>query len=115
MKNGLRAERLSACGFRANSWRLLMHTVAHAIVVLFREANAGVPEVATAQVSILRQRLWQVGAVVCVGVRRSTCHLPAARPGREWGGRVQAAVAAFASRLRQGAALGRPACGALPM
>jgi len=61
LKNGLQADRLSACGFCANSWRLLVHVVAYAIVVLFREANAAVPEVATAQVHTLRQRLWKGG------------------------------------------------------
>ena len=70
MKNGLRAERLSACGFCANSFRLLVHVVAYAIVVLFREATAAVPEVATAAVGTLRQRLWKVGAVVVTGARR---------------------------------------------
>lgn len=115
LKNGLQADRLSACGFCANSWRLLVHVVAYAIVVLFREANAAVPEVATAQVSTLRQRLWQVGAVVCVGVRRITFHLSAAWPGRELWGRVQAAVTAFVSRLCAGEARVRPACAALPL
>lgn len=115
LKNGLQADRLSACGFCANSWRLLVHVVAYAIVVLFREANAAVPEVATAQVSTLRQRLWKVGAVVCVGVRRITFHLSAAWPGRELWGQVQAAVAAFVSRLGEGEPLVRPACGVLPM
>jgi hypothetical protein len=115
LKNGLRADRLSACGFCANSWRLLLHVVAYAIVVLFREANAAVPEVATAQVSTLRQRLWKVGAVVCVGVRRITVHLSATWPGRELWGRVQAAVAAFVSRLHEAASLAIPECGALPM
>jgi len=57
----LQADRLSACGFGANSGRLLLQVVAYAIVVLFREANAAVPEVATAQVSTLRQRLWKGG------------------------------------------------------
>ena len=70
MKNGLQADRLSACGFCANSFRLLVHTLAYAIVVLFREAGAAVPEVATATVSTLRQRLWKVGAVVVSGARR---------------------------------------------
>jgi hypothetical protein len=64
LKNGLRAERLSASGFCANALRLLLHVVAYAIVVLFREAAAGLPEVATATVSTLRQRLWKVGAVL---------------------------------------------------
>jgi hypothetical protein len=114
-KNGLQADRLSACGFCANSWRLLVHVVAYAIVVLFREANAAIPEVATAQVSTLRQRLWKVGAVVSVGVRRITCHLCATWSGRELWGRVQAAVAAFASQ-RQGQDPPPPAvCGATPM
>jgi hypothetical protein len=50
LKNGLRADRLSACGFCVNAWRLLVHGVAYAIVVLFRQANAHVPEVARAAV-----------------------------------------------------------------
>jgi hypothetical protein len=115
LKNGLQADRLSASGFCANSWRLLMHVVAYAIVVLFREANAAVPEVATAQVSTLRQRLWKVGAVVCVGVRRITFHLCATWPGRELWGRVQAAVAAFVGRVQEGATPAIPEGGALPM
>ena len=57
--NGLQADRLSACGFCANSFRLLLHVVAYAIVVLFREATAAIPEVATAAVGTLRQRLWR--------------------------------------------------------
>jgi hypothetical protein len=115
LKNGLQADRLSACGFCANSWRLLVHVVAYAIVVLFREANAAVPEVATAQVSTLRQRLWKVGAVVCVTARRITFHLSEVWPGRELWGRVQAAVAGFVSRLQEEGPPPQAACAALPM
>jgi len=82
MKNGLQADRLSACGFCANAFRLLVHTLAYAIVVLFREAVATVPEVATATVSTLRQRLWKVGAVVVIGVRRIGFHLSETWPNR---------------------------------
>jgi hypothetical protein len=115
LKNGLQADRLSACGFCANSWRLLVHAVAYAIVVLFREANAAVPEVATAQVSTLRQRLWKVGAVVVAGARRITVHLSETWPGRELWGRVQVAAEAFVSRL-QGQGLPPPVvCGTPPM
>jgi hypothetical protein len=114
LKNGLQADRLSACGFCANSWRLLVHVVAYAIVVLFRQANAAVPEVATAQVSTLRQRLWKVGAVVCVAARRITFHLCATWPGRELWGRVQAAVTSFVSRLRGRETVPRPGCSPLP-
>lgn len=95
MKNGLQADRLSACGFCANAFRLLVHTLAYAIVVLFREAVATVPEVATATVSTLRQRLWKIPAVVVTGPRRIGLHLAATWPYRELWGRVLAAVQAF--------------------
>lgn len=102
MKNGLRAERLSACGFCANSFRLLVHTLAYAIVVLFREALARVPEVATASVSTLRQRLWKVGAVVVTGVRRVCFHLSEPWPYQELWVRVLAEVGAFVGQLSAG-------------
>lgn len=115
LKNGLQADRLSACGFCANSWRLLVHVVAYAIVVLFREANAAVPEVATAQVGTLRQRLWKVAAVLCVGVRQITVHVSETWPGRELWGRVQAAVRSFVNRVGAGETVPRPARVGLPM
>jgi hypothetical protein len=102
MKNGLQADRLSACGFCANSFRLLVHTLAYAIVVLFREAVASVPEVATATVSTLRQRLWKLGAVVVTGVRRIWFHLSETWPYRELWGRVLAAVQAFVRQMPTG-------------
>jgi hypothetical protein len=115
MKNGLRADRLSACGFCANAFRLLVHALAYAIVVLFREAAAAVPEVATATVGTLRQRLWKVGAVVVTGVRRIRFHLPESWPGRAVWGRVLSAVRSFVGQLRgAGEALG-PAAEGLPM
>jgi hypothetical protein len=100
LKNGLRADRLSACGFCANAWRLLVHVVAYALVVLFRAANQEVQEVATASVSSLRQRLWKVPAVVTAGLRRLVLRLSRPWPGRELLGRVLEAVAAFVARLR---------------
>ena len=100
MKNGLRADRLSACGFCANAFRLLVHALAYAIVVLFREAVAAIPEVATATVSTLRQRWWKVGAVVVTGARRIRFHLSETWPGRAVWGRVLSAVGIFVERLR---------------
>jgi hypothetical protein len=102
MKNGLQADRLSACGFCANAFRLLVHTLAYAIVVLFREAAAAVPEVATATVSTLRQRLWKVGAVVVVSARRIRFHLSAAWPYRDVWRRVLGAVQTFVGRVATG-------------
>jgi len=114
LKKGLRADRLSACGFCANAWRLLVHVVAYALVVLFREANAGVPEVARAEVSTLRQRLWKVPAVLASGPRRLVLRLSAGWPYREVFGRVLGAVAAFVRRLAGGQG-GGPAVTALPV
>jgi hypothetical protein len=102
MKNGLQADRLSACGFCANAFRLLVHTLAYAIVVLFREAVAAVPEVATASVSTLRQRLWKLGAVVVTGVRQIWLHLSETWPYRELWGRVLAAVQTFVGHVATG-------------
>jgi hypothetical protein len=102
MKNGLQADRLSACGFCANAFRLLVHTLAYAIVVLFREAVAAVPEVATASVSTLRQRLWKVGARVVTGARRIWFHLSETWPHRELWGRVLAAVQCFVRQVSTG-------------
>jgi hypothetical protein len=100
MKNDLRCERLSSCGFSANALRLLIHTLAYAIVVLFREAAGGVPEVATAQVATLRQRLWKAAAVVVTSGRRIWLHVATTWPYRAVWQRVQEAVAEFVTRLR---------------
>jgi hypothetical protein len=111
LKNGLSADRLSACGFCANAWRLLLHVVAYALVVLFRQAGASVEEVARASVGTLRQRLWKVPAVVAAGVRRVVLRLSAGWPWREVFGRVLEAVTAFVTRLAEGRAVPAPAQG----
>jgi hypothetical protein len=95
MKNGLRCDRLSSSGFCANAFRLLVHALAYAIVVLFREATADVPEVATATVSTLRQRLWKVGALVVTSARRVCIHVSSSWPYQEVWQRVQAAVGRY--------------------
>jgi hypothetical protein len=107
LKNGLRADRLSACGLCANAWRRLLHGVACALVVPFRAANAGVPEVACAAVGTLRQRRWKVPAVGAAGARRVVRRLSTAWPWRGVFGRVLEAVTAFAAR--------RAGAGAAPM
>lgn len=95
MKNGLRCERLSSSGFCANAFRLLVQALAYAIVVLFREAAADVPEVATASVATLRQRLWKVAAVVVTSPRRLFVPLSSVWPYREVWQRVQGAVTRY--------------------
>jgi hypothetical protein len=100
LKNGLQADRLSATRFRANAWRLLIHVVAYAVVVLFREAAAEVPEVATATVSTLRQRLWNVAAWVETGARHIGFHVTETGASPDLWGRVQAALTRFVVGLR---------------
>jgi Transposase DDE domain group 1 len=98
MKNGLRCERLSSSGFCANAFRLLVHTLAYAIVVLFREAAADVAEVAVASVATLRQRLWKVNAVMVTTSRRLWLHLSETWPYRVLWTRALAAVQGYVAR-----------------
>jgi hypothetical protein len=100
LKNGLQADRLSAHRFRANSLRLLEHVMAYAIVVLYREAAATVPEVARAEVSTLRQKLWKVGALVHTSVRRIWFHFSETWPYRDLWVRVHEAAMQFVQQLR---------------
>jgi Transposase DDE domain group 1 len=100
MKNGLQMDRLSFHRFRANSLKLLEHTLAYALVVLHREATAALPEVAKAQVSTLRPLLWKVGAVVQTSVRRIWFHFSETWPHRELFVRVYQAVQDFVHSLR---------------
>jgi hypothetical protein len=95
LKNGLDLGRLSAHGFRANAYRLLLHVVAYGLVVLLREAAASLPEVARATVGTLRSRLWKVGAWVEEKAGRIWFHVAAAWPGQELWARLQAAVAGW--------------------
>lgn len=97
MKNGLRCDRLSSQGFCANSFRLVVHALAYAIVVLFREACASVVEVAVASVESLRQRLWKAGAVVVTSVRRVCLQVSASWPYRQVWQQSYAAVGRFVS------------------
>jgi Transposase DDE domain group 1 len=95
MKNGLRCERLSSSGFCANAFRLVVHALTYALVVLFREATATVAEVATATVPTLRQKLWKVPAVLVTSARRIWLHVSSSWPGQDLWRRVHAAVKGF--------------------
>lgn len=114
LKNGLQMDRLSFHRFRANALKLLEHTLAYALVVLHREATAALPEVARAEVSTLRQRLWKVGAVVQTSVRRIWFHCSTSWPHRELFVRVYRAVQHFVQRLRPEVAA-VPIAGLLPL
>jgi hypothetical protein len=100
LKNGLQMDRLSFHRFRANGLKLLEHTLAYALVVLHREATATIPEIAQAEVSTLRQKLWKVGAVVKTSVRRIWFHFSETWPYQHLFIRVCGAVRQFVESLR---------------
>ena len=100
LKNGLQMDRLSFHRFRANGLKLLEHTLAYALVVLHREATATIPEIAKAEVSTLRQKLWKVGAVVKTSVRRIWFHFSETWPHQQLFIQVYGAVRQFVESLR---------------
>lgn len=109
LKNGLDLGRLSAHGFRANAYRLLLHVVAYGLVVLLREAASAVAEVATATVSTLRSRLWKVGAWVEQTAGGLWFHVSASWPERALWAQVQAAVEQYAVAAARSSVTGRGA------
>src|SRR5271169_2690391 len=102
LKNGLLADRLSFHHFRANAWKLLEHVMAYALVILHREATAAIPEVAQAQVNTLRTKLWKVGALVKISVRRIWFHFAETWPHQQLWQRVYAAIVEFVAQVKQG-------------
>src|SRR5262249_55497977 len=115
MKNGLQMDRLSFHRFRANGLKLLEHTLAYALVVLHREATATIPEIAKAEVSTLRQKLWKVGAVVQTSVRRIWFHFSETWPYRDLFVRLYQAGQAFVQRLCRPQATASPPAGLPPL
>ena len=101
LKNGLGADRLSSHGFTANALRLELHVLAYAIFVLFREALTDVPELATAQVSTVRTKLFKIGAVVKTSVRRIWFHLSETWPYRDLLLRVERALKNFVEAIQR--------------
>ena len=76
--------------------------LAYAIVVLYRQATAAaVPEMATAEVSTWRTRLWKVGAVVVTSVRRIWFRLSATWPELALFVRVHQAAMQFVQDLQR--------------
>lgn len=78
LKNGFAADRLSCHRFLANAFRLLLHTAAYNLVVLFRHR---LPECfQRAQIETLRRQLFKLGAMVTRSARRIFLHLASGWP-----------------------------------
>lgn len=108
LKNGLAIDRLSSHRFLANAFTMQCHLLAYALVVLFREANEEVPEVATAEVATLRGQWFKVGAVVNTSVRRIWFHFSSSWPRRGLFVHICEAIDRFVAALTPAETAGVP-------
>lgn len=81
LKNDLKADRLSCSRFRANAFRLQLHTLAYNLMHLFRHQLQDT-SLANAATSTLRLKLFKVGARVIRTARRIWFHLASGWPHR---------------------------------
>ncbi len=79
LKLHLKADRLSCTRFKANQFRLLMHTFAFVLMWRLRQSLAGT-ELAVATVDTIKLKLLKVGARVVQSVRRVHFSMPIAYP-----------------------------------
>ena len=79
LKNELKADRLSCSRYRANAFRLQLHTLAYNLVSFLRHALRGT-DLARAQTSTLRLKLFKIAARVQVSTRRIWFHLSSSWP-----------------------------------
>jgi len=99
LKHGLGIDRLSSHRFFANAFTLQCHLLAYALFILFREANAAVPEISRHTLETVRARVLKIGAVVKTTARKVWFHASASWPGRDLFQRVCDAVNTFAHQL----------------
>ncbi len=79
LKNELKADRLSCSRYRANSFRLQVHSLAYNLMNFLHHALRGT-DLARAQTSTLRLKLFKVAARVHVSTRRIWFHLSSSWP-----------------------------------
>ncbi len=79
LKNGFQGDRLSCRTFDANFFRLLEHTAAYNLIVLFRQ-QTHVPEIQRASIQTIRQKVIKVGALVKQTARRIWVRLSSTWP-----------------------------------
>jgi hypothetical protein len=79
LHHGLEIDRTSCSDFRANQFRVLLTAAAYVLMQELRSLASGT-ELASAQVSTLRERLFKLGVWVERSVRRIVLHLPLGYP-----------------------------------
>jgi hypothetical protein len=77
---GLFADRTSCHRFAANQFRLLLASAAYLLIEHLRRVGLTGTELARAQVSTIRLKLFKIAARVRVSVRRVVLHLPSSYP-----------------------------------
>jgi hypothetical protein len=82
LKNQLKADRLSCHSFKANQFRLLLHTLAFVFFILLRR-NLEDTELESAQVDTIRLKLLKIGARVRQTSRKIWFHLASSYPYQE--------------------------------
>lgn len=81
LKNAMFADRLSCSAFKANQFRLLLHTAAYIVMLELRRTLAGTA-LAKAQMDTLRLKLLKIGACIVVTARRIWVQLSQHDPSR---------------------------------
>jgi hypothetical protein len=79
LKNGYEADRMSCHRFEANAFRLLLHSAAYNLMLLFRE-HVAIPELANADIQTLRIKLIKVGGRIERTARRIWVKLSSSWP-----------------------------------
>lgn len=80
---GLFADRTSCHDFQANQFRVLLSAAAYVLVETLRRVGLAGTELATAQVSTIRLKLFKIGGRIVRSVRRIVVHLASGFPLRE--------------------------------
>jgi len=93
LKLDLHADRLSCHRFRANAFRLQLHSVALSLLAYFRRSVLAGTPLATATVGTIRLQLLKVAGRVCRSVRRLWFHLASHWPGQSLFTRCHRALA----------------------
>lgn len=96
LKNGYEADRMSCQKFEANAFRLLLHSAAYNLVLLFRE-RVEIPELDTADIQTVRLKLIKVGGRIERTARRLWVRLSSSWPFAEIYRRAFGAVLAIPS------------------
>ena len=79
LKNGYEADRMSCHRFEANAFRLVLHSAAYNLMLLFRE-HVEIPELANADIQTIRIKLIKVGARIERTARRIWIRLSSSWP-----------------------------------